>query len=140
MISDLFTHNRWQKVFSLLFASLIWCAVHWGIGFNPSGSGPGPEFRTFDSQPVTVLTAPSTLGRYEVSPARVGVVLRGQAAALAKVKPTDLEVYVNLVETAQTRMLRPIHVHAPPNTELVSVNPAVVQIERQPGPGLPLPH
>lgn len=139
MISDLFTHNRWQKVFSLLFASLIWFAVHSGIGLNPQGSAPGHEFRAFDGLPITVLTPAAAPGRYELAPAHVAVVLRGDAAVLAKVKPSDLEVYVNLAEATPTRLPRPIHVHAPPGTQVVSVNPAEARIERLPGPALPPP-
>ncbi len=137
MLKHLFTHNRWQKIFSLLLASLIWFAVHSGIALNGPGPELGTEERTFDGLPITVLTPAADLGHYEVSPATVSVKLRGDPTALVKARPQDLEVYVNLVEASESRMTRSIHVYAPADTQVLSVTPAEVQIERLPPSPLP---
>ena len=139
MLKHLFTHNRWQKIFSLLLAYLIWFAVHSGLALNGPAPELGSEVRTFDNLPITVLTPAADLGHYEVSPARVSVVLRGDSAALVRARPQDLEVYVNLVEASESRMTRRIHIYAPADTQVLSVTPAEVQIERLPPPPLPSP-
>ncbi|HTH49097.1 MAG TPA: CdaR family protein [Candidatus Limnocylindria bacterium] len=134
MLKHLFTHNRWQKIFSLLLASLIWFAVHSGLGLSVSGTDMGRDTRSWDHLPITVLTPAADLGHYNVNPAQVSVVLRGDGGVLDKIRPQDLEVYVNLVEASESRMTRPIHIYAPADTQVLSISPAEVQIERLPPP------
>ncbi len=134
MLKHLFTHNRWQKIFSLLLASLIWFAVHSGLALNGASAELGRDVRAWEGLPITVLTPAADLGHYEVSPAQVSVVLRGDAATLAKIRPQDLEVYVNLVEASDSHMTRRIHIYAPADTQVLSISPAEVQIERLPPP------
>ena len=140
MVPELFTRNPGQKIFSLVLASLIWFAVHAGLTLGSHGSPIGHDTRLFESRPITVLTAAADLGRYEVRPDRVSVLLRGDAAVLAKIRPQELEIYVNLVEPSPSRTTRLIHIFAPPGTEVVTVNPAEVMVERLPSAVLPLPH
>ena len=130
MLKALFTYNRWQKIFSLLLASLIWFAVRTGIGLNLRVDDVGRDGRRFAGLPITVLTTASDLGRYQVVPATVTLVLRGDPEVLKDLAPADIEVYVNLVEPGPGRSTRPIHFHAPAGTEVVTINPVEVQIER----------
>ena len=130
MWRELLTHNRWQKVFSLLLASLIWLAVRPGSGLSLRVEDPGLVERPFTDLPITVLTPAADLGRYRVAPDKITLVLRGDPAVIDRLKPAELEVYVNLVEPGPDRFTRIIHVHAPAGTEVVTVSPAEVQIER----------
>ena len=130
MFRDLFTHNRWQKAVSLLLASLIWFAVRSGIGLNLRVDDLGHDGRRFEGLPITVLTTAADLGRYRVTPDRVTLVVRGDPVRLKALGPAELEVYVNLVEPGPDHSTRPIHVHVPVGTEVVTVLPGEVQIER----------
>lgn len=140
MLSGILTQNRWQKIFSLLLASLIWFAVHSGLTLGLHNAPIGRDVRTFESRPITVLSSATDLGRYEVRPNGVTVLLRGEAARLAAIRPQDLEVYVNLIDSALLPMTRPIHIYPPSGTEVVAVIPAEVRIERLPSAVLPSPH
>jgi hypothetical protein len=137
MFPELFTRNPGQKIFSLVLASLIWFAVHAGLTLGSHGPEIGNDTRLFEGRPITVLTPAADLGRYEVRPEKVSFLLRGDAVTLAKIRPQDLEVYVNLIETSSARMTRPIHIYAPAGTEVVAVNPAEVLVERLPNAVLP---
>ena len=140
MLKALFTYNRWQKIFSLLLASLIWFAVRTGIGLNLRVDDVDRDDRRFVGLPITVLTTASDLGRYQVVPATTTLVLRGDPVVLKDLAPTDIEVYVNLVEPGPGRSTRPIHFHAPPGTEVVTINPVEVQIHRLTNALLPPAH
>ena len=130
MWRELFTHNRWQKFFSLLLASLIWLAVRPGSGLSLRVDEAGRGEREFTGLPITVLTTASDLGRYQVAPDKITLLLRGDRETLERLTPSELEVYVNLVETSPDRSTRRIHVYAPAGTEVVTVSPAEVQIDR----------
>jgi YbbR domain-containing protein len=127
------TYNRWQKIFSLFFAILIWATVRQGV---ERGGGapvvPDAYSRTFEHLPIRVLTLASELNQYRVTPAEVTVVLRGRPDLLNRLRPQDVEVYVNLTEAAGANSHhRTVHVNAP-GTQLGSVSPEEVLIERSP--------
>ena len=128
---EFFRHNRWQKLLSLLLAILIWFTVRQGL---ERGGGPPvvPEgnTRTFEHLPIRILTPASQLEHFQVSPAEVTVVLRGRRDALNRLRTQDVEVYVNLTDSSATNGLhRPVHVNAP-GSQLGSVSPQEVLIER----------
>lgn len=129
MLRDLVTHNPWQKFFSLLLAALIWSTVHFGIGQDPRGDDASGNRRSYQNLPITVLTTASDLTRYQVSPTMVNLILRGNPDALEQVRPSDLEVYVNLTENSPLRMKRRIHVNVPPGLQVVVLQPEEVQVE-----------
>lgn len=131
---DFFTTNRWQKLFSLVLATMIWFAVSSGVQLAPLMEDLGHDARQFEGLPITVLTQASDLGRYRVEPDRVTLVLRGDRVMLDAVEPVQLEVYVNLAEPGSRLATRPLHVYVPAGTELVSIHPREVLVERLPEP------
>ncbi len=127
---DFFVINRWQKLFALILAVLIWLAVRTGISLNPAGDV-GHEIRQFERLPLTVLTTSTDLGRYRLEPEHVTIILRGDPTVLQKVRPAEIEAFVNLAENTPmgTRL---IHVYPPEGTAVVSVRPQEVLVERLP--------
>ena len=85
------THHRWQKIFALLLATLIWFTVRQGVDRNS-----GPAFRTFSPVPIRVLTLASDLDQFRVSPSEVTVILRGKPDVLSMLSTRSIEAYVNL--------------------------------------------
>jgi len=130
-LSEFISYNRWQKGFSLLFALLIWFTVRQGVE-RDSGAPVVPDgySRTFEHLPIRVLTHASELNRFRVTPAEVTVVLRGTPDTLNRLRPQDVEVYVNIAEdSGGAPGRRAIHVNAP-GAQLGSVSPQEVLIER----------
>ena len=120
------TYNRWQKIFSLIFAVLIWATVRQGVE-KDGGAPVVPEgySRTFENLPIRVLTLASELSQFRVNPSHVTVVLRGRPDVLNRLRAQDVEVYVNLAEVSPAD----VHVNAP-GAQLGSVSPQEVLIER----------
>ncbi len=127
---DFFVINRWQKLFALVLAVLIWLAVRTGVSLNPVAEV-GHGTRVFDRLPLTVLTTSTDLGRYRLEPEHVTIILRGDPAVLQGIRPGEIEAFVNLSENTPmgTRL---IHVYPPEGTALVSVRPEEVLVERLP--------
>ena len=123
------THHRWQKIFALLLATLIWFTVRQGVDRNS-----GPAFRTFSPVPIRVLTLASDLEQFRVSPSEVTVILRGKPDVLSMLSTRSIEAYVNLSDNvaAPGRKLG-VQVNAG-GAEVVSVSPGEVAIERLASP------
>lgn len=87
-LREFVTYNRWQKVFSLLFAILIWFNVRQSVE-NNGGDPVVPEAysRTFEHLPIRVLTLASDLEQVRVTPGEVTVVLRGRPELLNRLRP-----------------------------------------------------
>jgi YbbR domain-containing protein len=130
-LREFITYNPWQKGFSLLFAILIWFTVRQSVE-NNGGDPVVPEAysRTFEHLPIRVLTLATDLEQSRVTPGEVTVVLRGRPEVLNRLRPQDVEVYVNLTEAPPSPSdRRPVHVNAP-GAQLGSVSPQEVLIER----------
>jgi len=127
----LFRENRWQKLFSIGMAVLIWLTVPSTQGFRISRAGDS-ELRVFPAVPITVLAKASSLGRYQVTPSTVRVELRGDPEVLDRILPSELEAYVNLVDLRATPQLIFLHVNPPPGSQLISVDPIKVLVDRIP--------
>jgi len=126
-----FRENRWQKLFSAGLAVMIWFTVRSTEGLRVSSVEAG-RTRIFERISITVLTSAADLGRYRVSPEFVRVELRGDPDVLEHLPPSELEAYVNLVELKATPQTVLLHVNPPPGTDLVSVSPARVLVDRLP--------
>lgn len=119
------SHNRWQKLFALLLATLVWFTVRQGVDRNS-----GPAYRTFVGVPIRVLTLASDLDQFRVAPSEVTVMLRGKPDSLAQLTTRSVEAYVNLADPVATPgKALVVHVNAE-GAEVVSVSPATVSIER----------
>jgi len=131
----LFRENRWQKLFSIGMAVMIWLTVSTeGLRFARAGYG---QTRLFPTVPVAMLASASSPGRYQVSPATVRVELYGDSDILEQMPPSDLEAYVNLVDLRATPQMVFIQVNPPPGIRLVSVDPPKVLVERLPDDIIP---
>lgn len=124
-----FRENRWQKLFSIGLALLIWFTVRSteGLGLTQPAVG---QRRTFEDVPITVLTSAADLGRYRVEPETVQVQLRGDREVLEHLTLSEVEAYVNLIDLRTTPQTISLHVNSPPGTALVAVNPIKVLVER----------
>jgi YbbR domain-containing protein len=130
-LREFISYNRWQKGFSLLFAILIWFTVRQDVE-RDAGTPVVPEgyARTFEHLPIRILTHASELNPYRISPAEVTVVLRGPPDILNRLRPQDVEAYVNVAQDSLSYPgRRVVHVNAP-GAQLGSVSPQEVLIER----------
>jgi YbbR domain-containing protein len=110
---EFFTYNRWQKLFSLGLAVLIWFTVNAGLRRSRDMDPEVPR-RTFHDVPVSVLTRTAQEARFRLVPEKVDVVIEGDAEVLAKLSAAELEVYVNLMDMQGTNAgHRRVHVRAP---------------------------
>lgn len=132
----LFRENRWQKLFSIGMAVMIWLTVPSTQGLRIARDG-NSEVRVFPAVPITVLANASSLGRFQVNPASVRVELRGDSEVLERLTASELEAYVNLVDLRATPQLVFIHVNPPPGTHLLSVDPIKVLVDRLPNDPAP---
>ncbi|MBN8246705.1 MAG: hypothetical protein J0L84_04600 [Verrucomicrobia bacterium] len=132
----LFRENRWQKLFSIGMAVMIWLTVPSTQGLRIARDS-NSEIRVFPAVPITVLAKASSLGRYQVNPASVRVELRGDSGVLEQLAASELEAYVNLVDLRATPQLAFIHVNPPPGTHLISVDPIKVLVDRLPNDPAP---
>lgn len=128
---EFFVTNRWQKLFALFLAILIWLAVHSGVTLGPK-TPPGHGHQEFAEVPLLVLTPAADLGRYRLQPEHVRVLLRGDPSVLKGVSSGAIEAFVSLAEGSPMGT-RPIHVYPPAGTELISVMPDEVLVERLSG-------
>ena len=121
--------NRWQKLFSVGLAVLIWFTVRSTEGLRVGGLD-ASHTRVFDRVSITVLTSAADLGRYRVTPESVRVELRGDPDVLEHLSAAELEAYVNLVDLRATPQSVSLHVNPPNGTDLVTVLPSKVQVDR----------
>ncbi|MCW5558006.1 MAG: hypothetical protein KIT22_09285 [Verrucomicrobiae bacterium] len=126
----LFRENRWQKLFSIGMAVMIWLTVSTeGLRIARTATR---QTRVFRSVPVSVLASASGSGGYRMDPATVRVELYGDPDVLEQLPPSELEAYVNLVDVRATPQMVYLHVNPPPGTRLVSVEPGKVLVDRLP--------
>jgi hypothetical protein len=126
---DYILEHRWQKLFALGLAVLIWFTVRSTEGLKIVDDA-SDGIRQFDNVPIVVLTSAADLGRYEVTPSRVRVELRGSPEGLRDLSPTMIEAYVNLVDLGRTPQTIHIHVNPPAGTIVTEVDPVKVLVDR----------
>lgn len=126
---DYILEHRWQKLFALGLAILIWFTVRSTEGLRIVDDA-SDGIRHFDNVPIVVLTSASDLGRYEVNPARVRVELGGAPERLRDLNPAMIEAYVNLVDLGNTPQAVNIHVNPPAGTTVTLVDPGKVLVDR----------
>jgi YbbR domain-containing protein len=127
---DFITENRWQKVGSLVLAVLIWLTVNADLDLQRLSLGGSPTARTFDGVPVGLLGGRDETNRYRLTPSTVTIEVHGRPDTLRFLRPEDLEVYVNVLETqGRTNFGRRIHVRAP-GVQHADAMPEEVRVER----------
>lgn len=128
---EFFVTNRWQKLFALVLAILIWLAVQSGVTLAPEAAA-GHGHHTFSDVPLMVLAPAAGLGQYRLQPESVRIMLRGNSSVLKAVNSRTIEAFVSLAEDPPMGP-RPIHVYPPAGTALISVEPEMVRVERLAG-------
>jgi YbbR domain-containing protein len=130
---NFFTHNPWQKLFSLLLAVLIWFTVNAELSMGRGTFGaPNDAVYTIERVPVAILTPPGSAKKYKLAPSEVTVSLSGDLAVLRRLQKDKLEVYVNMMETELVNAFpRRVHVRTPASVR-VAVTPEDVRVERVP--------
>jgi hypothetical protein len=121
--------HRWQKLFALGLAVLIWFTVRSTEGLRLADDA-SDGTRLFDNVPIVVLTSAADLGRYEVSPSRVRIELSGAPERLREMTPSMIEAYVNLVDLGRTPQTIHIHVNPPAGTVVTQVEPVKILVDR----------
>ncbi len=125
-------HNFWLKFFSLVLATLVWIVVYTQQTNSTTVPGfeTGKERRTWEQVSVTVLKTPTDTRLYKITPAAVNVTLAGSPATLDALKPSDLEVFINLANMRYDTRIHQVQVYIRADVNVLSVSPASVAIER----------
>ena len=131
-LRQVFVHDFWLKLFSLLLAVLIWLTASLAIQKEGSPAIPlslAPEERTFSNLPVLVIASAQDVRNFKVAPSTVEVTVRGDAKTIRALGAGELRARVDLtgVETARELKAR-IEVAVPAGAALVRVEPAEVQV------------
>ena len=132
-LRNLFLHDFWLKLFSVVLATLIWITVFLAIQKEVSPVAPlalAHEKHTFFNLPVLVLmSSASDLPAVKVIPSEVEVTVQGDPRALQQLNPRDLHATVDLSDIESARDLRKrVDLTMPPGITRVRVAPEEVQI------------
>ena len=124
------TENLGWKIVSILLATLVWLLIHYNTSerFRPQRS------RVFDALPITVLSAPGDARAFRLSPPTARLALRGTENALRTLRPTDLQLFVNLSDGDGIAGRGNLEVHVPPGFTILSLTPTQVRLETLPDP------
>ncbi len=137
-LRQLFVHDFWLKLFSLMLALLIWLTASMAIQKGGPPVTPldlAPEERTFSNLPVLVISSAQDVRNFKVQPDRVEVTVRGDAKTVRALRANQIRARVDLtdVETAGELKER-IEVSVPSGISHVRVEPSEVQVIFPPKP------
>lgn len=127
---DLILNNFWWKVFSLVLATLIWYVINFSLQTETNAS-PTPLGNRAEKDlrcPVTVVTSAANRRDFTIHPTEVRVKVRGDRAALEKLSPEDVQVYVKLTDLEDPVGSFLLDVTAPRNVLIQQVSPAHVYV------------
>ncbi len=127
-------HNFWLKLFSLMLATLIWFAIHFGIENNfrvPQNPITNPTTKDFLRLPVRILTQPGDARIFKVDPKEVEVSITGEEAILRDITPKSISVFVDLTNVHASRETnQQIRLDIPSGVTVIHVSPRAVNIEQ----------
>ncbi len=131
---ELILRNLTWKLLSLFLATVFYVGIRASIeeDFDPfHASGTTLQTRVFARVPIGLLTTAEDARGFKLTPTAVEVTVRGQAAALQALKPTDLDVFVDLVDVQDAIGLKKrIRVHTPSGITVLEVKPQIVEVDR----------
>lgn len=126
------SNNFWLKLFSLVLATLIWFVIsanfpsaetRLDIGpFRPNAS---KDFR----RPVVVMMSANNVQPFRVDPTEVTVKVLGDQTVLDKLRPEEIDVYVNLLNAQNLQGSFRVEVSAPREVTIQQVWPAHVYVK-----------
>jgi len=134
-LRNLIFHNFWSKLFSLVLATLIWLAVHFGIQIDFALSQPIQvehlATKQLDHVPIGAVVRPGESRTFVISPAEVSMVLMGSEAALLRASTDTIHLHVDLTDfRGPTRTNCELHADVPKDITLMSIAPPSVRVER----------
>ena len=129
---DYLFNNLGWKLLSLLFAVLIWLVVHSSKqGELRSAAGPvafGKQ--VVKAFPVALLTSTASTHRIRVQPATVQVTLSGDLLVMERLRESDVEVFVRLVDAVEAPALwKRVQVRVPAGVDVLKVEPPQVRVD-----------
>lgn len=116
--------NFWLKFFSVVLATVIWLAIHFGIRNELTISQLNINYIRV---PITTVSSEGDKRVFKINPPEVTVFAVGNKAALRK----GIRAYVDLTDmrTRQTDA-EEVHAEAPPEINVLAINPATVSVEQ----------
>ena len=130
-LRELILSNIWLKLFSLVLAMLIWFTIWTNLENDarlPWRSVRHEKVREFIARPVLVLSGSGEHKAFKVDPQVVDVILQGSIAALDKLKPGDLEVFVRPPGLGEPTGRLDVQVYRPAGVTLVKISPPSVSV------------
>ncbi len=131
-LRDLLFQDLWLKLTSLVAAIFIWLTVSAAIRKEVDLANYTPAAalsRTFPALPVLVVSAAADVRSFKVRPDTVDVTVRGERRLIAKLRPKDVRVVVDLTGVEAARELRKqVEVSTPPGVTYVRSEPEFVEV------------
>ena len=119
----------------MILAAGIWLTVHKIIDPKNTDASAGDSPVTFDSLPVTVVSASADVHDFRVIPAAVKVTVSGPAGVMKNLKLGDVHAVVEFSETNRLHdFLLPVEIFAPANVTITSVDPPRALVIVPPAP------
>jgi YbbR domain-containing protein len=130
--SDTILKNLSWKLLSLGLATSIWLTIHFTIQRTPKTTqNPASTASSLTLRlPIAVMTAATDARVFKVTPSAVDVTIRGESSSVEKVKASDIQVYIDVVDVVDARSLeKNVQIHIPDGVNLVKVAPTEVTVE-----------
>jgi len=128
-VRELLLHNFAWKLVSLVLAVLVWFTLQSGVQrqLRPS------DLRTFSRLEITVMTTAGDERSFRVEPSTVAVTVNGDTGSMRNLRASDVQVFVNLTEILDDKVLRKkIQVYVPPGINVVEIDPPEVSVQSAP--------
>jgi len=128
-VRELLLHNFAWKLVSLVLAVLVWFTLQSGVQrqLRPS------DLRTFSRLEITVMTTAGDERSFRVEPSTVAVTVNGDTGSMRNLRASDVQVFVNLTEILDAKVLRKkIQVYVPPGINVVEIDPPEVSVQSAP--------
>lgn len=141
-VRDLISNNLSWKVVSLLAATLIWLTIHSSIQgtIRTNIHAAGPDSSVTLNLPIVVATLADDSHAFRITPHTVEVTLAGDAERIARLKGSDVDAFVNLIDvTGAWRLRKKVQVRPPPGISIIRIEPGEVNVEMMPAPDNPSP-
>jgi YbbR domain-containing protein len=132
-LRKLLLDNLALKLFALIMATLIWLSIQIKINkaIQPPTISRVVSERVFDRHPLLILTDAENRGAFRTDPKEVSITVRGDITVVEKLRPDDIQAFVDLTRAAQdVDSTNKVVVHTPQDVVLVQVLPPNVRVER----------
>ena len=133
-IRALILHHFWLKLFSLMLATLIWFAIHFGIQSglrSPEILIINPTTKQFSRVPIRILSQPGDARVFKVSPKEVVLTVVGEEAILRELTGESISVFVDLTNVHSSHETnQQVKLDIPSGVTAIRVEPRTVNVEQ----------